>query len=456
MLFNYTVVGEQGTQQKGKIEAVSEDDAKKKLNGMGLTVLTLDSEEKEEERGTEKSHLKHFLFSGKDIDGQEVEGTIEAEGELSAYQRLVEEFGVVVHWIILEGLPKAVQEAKKKNSVKNIETLIYERGIKIKKPKVKNESKVSDFYLDPKFIEKQKFLQGNIEKIIKVANQLLKNSLTTALPGTAASIEQKLNNLEKIKMSNNLIFVEESVNELVQDIVFTFEKFPKEKNDYKNELLHLESLRSDATQAKVQKVVHDVYDKAQTSYQSLLETLDLKKENQNIDEHKVVLNKLKLERREILRLIVMHFFGFVTKVGELKKKHKEALIRLVKQLKKLTRIILQIKTALRKVQEFHKEFHKRDFSFIIEEIKYFSSWLLAVYVVFFSLAGIAIIKSKILPLDFIWEIFQSSFIITIVFFFFLVLLFSGAIKERFSRNTLGIIASYFGLVFFSMLFYFNY
>ncbi|MBT4937197.1 hypothetical protein HON22_04745, partial [Candidatus Peregrinibacteria bacterium] len=325
-------------------------------------------------------------------------------------------------------------------------------GIKIKKPKIKKESRASDFYLDPHFIEKQKLFQENIGKVVKVSTILIKDFLSTALPGTSASIEQKLNNLEKIKMSNNLIFIEESVNDLIQEIVFTFEKFPKEKDRYKNELLSLESLRSDATQAKVQKVVSDIYDKAQGSYKNLLNTLDLKKENQSIDEHRSVLNKLKLERKEILRLIMMHFFGYISKVGELKKKHKEALIRLMKQLKKLTKIISQISEALRRVQEFHK----RDFSFVVEEVQYFSSWLLGVYIIFFALADIAIIKSKILPLDFIWKVFQSSFIIAILFFLFQVLLFSEKIKERFSRNALGIIASYSGFVFFSLLFYFNY
>ena len=452
MLFHYSVIGEQGNEQKGKIEAISEEEAKQKLNDMGLSVLSLTSDLKDMiPQDTKK--LESFTFSGKDANGQEVEGSIESEDQIMAYKRLVEEFSLDLYWIINTNLPAAVQEAKKKKSIKFIEDFIYERGIKIKKPKsIKKQNQHLDIYQDTDFLEKQKKLQNNIDEILRIVTMLLKEFLFNQVPGTAAEIEQKLNSLQKIKMSNNLLFIDESINDIIKNIVLEFEQFPKERERFKTDFLHLESLRSDGNQAKLNKFVHDVYNQAQGSYSSILKNLDLKKDDKNTEDYNKALMDLKKEKKEIIRLMLIHGWGVIRTVGNLKKMHKKAFSRLLQEYEKLNKIIAKIELSLKNI----KIFHKKDFAFIVYEMKYFASWLLSIYIIFFAFAEISIIKSKVFNLDFTWRIFQSSFIVSFMLFLFLVVLFSGIISKKFSREILGIFFSYFLILSFSLLWYFNY
>lgn len=453
MLFNYLVVGSDGVEQKGKIEAISEEDAKKKLNDMGLSILSVESVGDEKKLEEVNENLKKYLFSGKDVENQEVEGEIEAHNEIMAYKRLVEEFQLEVFWLIDASLPKAVQESKKQASIQFITDLAYERGIKISGRLIqrKNED-LEVLYENEDFREKQKKVVETLDTIVKIFGILLP-IISQIAPAIGIEMEKKLNALQKIRMSNNLVYIQESSDEIIQDILRFFEKHRKEKEQYKKDLLHLESLLTDATSAKLQKALSDLYAWGRKWHTLFLGKFqDQKANTEALDENHRALQQLELERREIIRLLGYHLWGLLVQVGELRRKHKDAFAKLFSQLRNVAQSIYQIK----KLIQHMKEFYASDMSLWVFEVELFAIWIFIIYFCFFVLAEISIFKSKILPVHFIWQVLQSGLIMSTIFGMFLILFTSPFIQKYFSKNFPKMLLSYLSIFFLTLVFYLNY
>ena len=457
MLFEYRILGPDGQEQTGSIEAQNEADAKEKLNSMGLSVLEvsekLDKDIDAEDESEEKKKLKKFFFSGKDVEKQEVEGEIEAASDLDAFKRLVEEFSLDLEWIVEASLPRAVQEARKKGSVKKLDDLAYERGITVeKKLKQKSNDEEEDIIADEEFYKKQKILVNKIETIGRIFKDMLPFIMESS-PALGIEVEKKFHTLEKVKMSNNLVYIEEFIDEILTQVTLFFDKNKEAEERFYKELLELRALFSHSAKAKIEKAVSDASTIIKKLYHSVLETLKIKKKKaDDSSDHQKKLKALILERREIIRLLFLHAFGVLIKVGDLRKRHVEAFKRLWKQYGSVSKSIKKLEELI----EYVKHFHSKDFSPLIKEVHYFSTWLFTFYVIFFAIAEIAITKSKLLSPAFVWKIFHSQFIVTLVFTLFLILLVSPYMGKNISKNVSRIVGMYALVGFLSVIFYYNF
>ncbi len=451
MLFQYIVVANDGKEQKGRIEANSKEEATEKLNQMGLSVISVDIIDNTQKEV--KSNLRIFSFFGKDNEKQEIDGTIESKDEISAYKRLIEEFGIEIKWIIDNSLPKVIAEAKKKTSVKEIEELAYEKGITFNKNKLKNDERIkeaNEIIFDDNFYEKQKKIHKNIDTITKITSTFIKY-----IPSNIASdLDQKIDILQKIKMSNNLQFIQKSSDELIKKILFFFEKHGELQSKFEQELIEIRACLTNEITTKVEKTFYSLLSNILNKIKSVFKRISSKGEMPEFElkEEEKILIRQKFEQKEILKLILLHLCKFFITKGELRQKHKEAFLNLWDKRKRNEFSIRKIKEGLERI----KNFEKKDYSFIIDEIQYFSGWLFIMYILFFALAEISILKSRIFPIDFVWKIFNSEMVIAIVFLLFLTLLFSSLIKRKFSESILTIIFTYFVIILVSILFYFNY
>ena len=256
MLFQYSAIDEQGNHQTGKIEAESIQEATAKLNDMALSVLNVEAID-ENEIDTKGSKLKTFNFLGKDQEAKEIGGTIEAEHELIAYKRLVEEYGMDVSWITDASLPKEVQDAKKKTSIDKLNELAYERGIDIKK-KIKSASgkeTLETAIMGEDFQIRQKQLQEKLDSMILLTQKTFIPIIEPKDPGQSVEIEQKLEHLQKVKRSNNLQLLEEESDDLIEMVLDFFDKNPNSTKSISAEILELKTLSSRSTQASLEKQI---------------------------------------------------------------------------------------------------------------------------------------------------------------------------------------------------------
>ncbi len=83
MLYKYVAVSSDNTKQTGVFESQDENTVREKLNNMGLSVLSVEETDKTEETTSEsETDLISYEFIGIDWDGNELEGTIEADEDI--------------------------------------------------------------------------------------------------------------------------------------------------------------------------------------------------------------------------------------------------------------------------------------------------------------------------------------------------------------------------------------
>lgn len=453
MLFDYIVVGSDAKEQRGKIEASNENEARAKLNEMGLSVLSINVSAISHKKN---DGINSYIFSGVDPENKTVDGSIEATDELQAYKRLVEEFELDVKWLVDDSLKDAVKESLKKKSIEIIEDLALERGINIGK-KVAKKSDTVQLVYDENFQKKQKLLIEKIAKLQDIVSVFMQD-IKESNPNKASEYEASLDNLQKIKMSNNLISIEDSIDSMLESIVAYFHVHKDLSNKYKNEILELETMFSNAAQAKMQKMLrqfaagfYGVWDFVVEFFEKTFE-----KKAKIKSSEKIMLVKLKSERKNYLFLLLFHMWKFIS-TKALREKHKEAFFKIWTKYKQSTKMIRKIEDDVKKLEDFYekeKRVQHDTLKIIVDEISYFSAWLFAIYLALFAIVEIAILKSKILPADFAWKILHSDLLVGFCFFFFIVLLFSGFVKNE--KSYIKVSLNYLLVVIISLLYFYNY
>ncbi|HPO05510.1 MAG TPA: hypothetical protein PLQ36_00185 [Candidatus Gracilibacteria bacterium] len=448
MLFDYLVVSGNGVQQNGRIEAASETEASAKLNSLGLSILNLTEVKAGDEKKAINANFKSYLFLGTDDTAQDVEGTIEAENEIIAYKRLVEEFGLELKWIVDTSLSKAVQEAKKMNCVKEIEDKAYEQGIKITHRQAISDAEAEEI-MDDGFAKRQAKLLADVEEGIKLITDLVTKVIAPVSPNSALDLENDLNTLQKVKMSNNLIFVRELLDKIINDVSLFFLQREVMRQENREIIVALESLSSKTSNLAWQGQLRDFYKKIVNKYYDLLSVLDLK--GKKIKE-KDDLERLKAEKWKLFKLLFLHLWGAITAPADVRSRHLTALRSLVNHYQKNVKEMKKLEQEIKKTQEFYRH----DFGALVQEINYLASWLFAVYLFLLVLLEISLLKSKILPSDWAFKVIKSESIPSIIWFLFLIIAISPYLQKYWSRYIWVILFSYLTVFSSALLFYFNY
>jgi hypothetical protein len=456
MLFKYIVIGADSKEKSGKIEAKNQNEAQEKLNGMGFSVVSIDVFNPEEGSNF-NSEEQTFLFSGKDIKNQVVEGTIEAIDDIQAYQRLVKEFELDVTWIVNRNWSKSVQDSRKEKSLEKIEEKALEQGILIEKPKNKKESE-DDQVFDINFQKKQKALLSRIDEV----NEILKDIFSLIQeknPTKFVEIEKKYEIIQKIKMSNNLLLIEENLDQFIKMVLLFFENNDTLKKEYQTEIINLELNLSNLSQEKVHRFWRKFKLWVDGSFQNFLKffvNFQKKGSEKKHTEDKKKVVEIKSNINDIKKLLWFHGIRMIISL-KLRDKHKKAFLKLLKEYKRNNFDLKKIKEDYLKKQEFLKKQYLIENDFyqtFLKEIEFFSGWFLFIYILFFAILEIALLKSKILSPKLGWEIFNSPLLIALTFFFFFLYFYSIEARKR-CFYPLFLIFGYFLILFLSLIFYYN-
>ncbi len=295
----------------------------------------------------------------------------------------------------------------------------------------------------------QQQLQEDIDYINEILNTFL-DDIKKKEPSEAVDIEYMLKKIQRIKRSNNIIFIKSLIDDLVRNILHFFDRNEDLENIHFEAVGKLRTLLSSPVNAEISKKAEKVKAFLDKVFWGFIKTFQHPHSKES--ESQQILKNLKRERNRMAKLLLIHgFFSYFSKNKEQRIRHKSVFLKLWMKFKKKNKFISDSIHSINKAYELKKF----SFKFIIDEIEYFFTWLFIVYIMFFAISEIAIIKSKLISSHLVWNLVKSDLIIWIVLFVFLVVGCSTFIKKYFSRSIPLIFLSYFCILMLSFLYYVN-
>lgn len=210
--YKYIVINEENQQLSGTIDSPDQESAKKELNELGFSVVSMQEITAEEQavpsEETEED-LTVFEFGAVDKNGKNVVGTIQSADRMSAYKRMISEYGFVVQYIIDNSLPESQKMTERAKGISDLAQQIDEEEA-AKKKKVSTEEK--DMI---EFERKQKALDAQIEFVLGKVNQMLDMYEKDIKPETKKEIKKLVDKILRIRRSTNLEYIRKSAEELL-------------------------------------------------------------------------------------------------------------------------------------------------------------------------------------------------------------------------------------------------
>lgn len=208
--FQYNAVNQAGKRLSGLISAETEEEARKQLNELGISVLSIEklkdsSPESVTAAPAPSKDLPRFEFEAKDPHGRQIVGTIPAETRQKAYQRLLEEYNFLVTLLVPEG---ATDVEKERAREEDLSQLLQQKTM----------SPVEGAPVDPAFEAKRKALLERVDFILSKIKTLLQNFEAEIRPDRKKEIQNMIDKLLRIKSSTNLDYIAHSSEELLQKI----------------------------------------------------------------------------------------------------------------------------------------------------------------------------------------------------------------------------------------------
>lgn len=238
--FQYTAVNSAGKKLSGVIGAATQEEARKELNALGISVLVMNkiAETGEQSVTTEAStsdELPKFEFEAYDKTARKVIGTIPASNRYRAFKRLMEEYQFEVSYVVPAG---SSPEEKLKAKQEDLTALKAEYEEQLKK-----EGKLVSQEGDPaneQFEKKRALLLKKVDIILGKIKALLDEHKAEIKPENQKIIQNYVDKLLRIKSSTNLDYIQHTSEELLkkvqdQELFLHKEKMQSQRADLKLE-----------------------------------------------------------------------------------------------------------------------------------------------------------------------------------------------------------------------------
>ncbi|MCT4591841.1 MAG: hypothetical protein N4A36_00420 [Candidatus Gracilibacteria bacterium] len=483
MQFSYIALSPEYQRLTGVITAEDQAKARAKLHEMGLTVISI-TEHKggniEEEHGikapTTNTESTTFYFKVINPKGQTVDGTIDSNNRITAFRRLVGEYNFKILLLCEASVPPSERETEGTNGLKELAQEVEEEyGIKYQEPSMdtgeSEESKKKDEY----FEKQKKEVLKEVEEVVKQAEKILAEYSEKLSGEENQNIRNKLNDLMRIRLSNNLPHIRNLTEELFvliegilnshSDIDESIER--SDKGDLDNLLVTSEEdeFKNKASAFKGAIVNIRSISKKMKRMTKGTTTRRIKSKKEM---EKVVLGaNIKKTKKSILFPFVKEAIaqakGLIGSKSSIRRKaHKEKLLELIDNFRAdwKSRIAQQeLENISKQDQEIIKEIENKDKpqTLFFYEIRLFIGWLLSFYILYFFFAFYIKFKwGETSPLfGFINNSLETPFLYAfsgILFFSFMAL----SIKIRFAqKNTTKSIIIFVTSFLFLILYLFN-
>jgi hypothetical protein len=463
--FKYIIVNKENKQLTGEVDAPSEEIARKDLQALGFSIVSI--EEKKKEDKDEAGVI--FEFKGIDSQNRKITGTIKSESRYQAFKRLITEYELDVHYVVQSNLQPKEKTKQIEEGVKDL-MKNYREEIK-KNTNLFHEKKLKQ--IDRNFEKEKALVMRQVDFVLSKVGESIETFAKELNADDKQKIKDYVNKILRLKNTTNLDYLKKSTEELLK-FLQKAEIFVNKKSNVKSKLkLYAES----------QDMI-DHLDKGKDFgvYQDLEEQI-LRWQSEHIKGKKKneisIINKVKSvyyalllkiihqpeEIREINRQLdylnreLKQYYNVYLKSKD--QTYKKEAIKSIKRLKE-RKISLKNKIKELKKEEIRRNKEEGELNFfekIIEGINGITGWLLFFYLVFYFISGIIINKNIIFEfyeIPSIFYLFQSGLIKYILPIVFLLHITTSIKLYFFKKNIIADLILFPALALVSLIVVFNF
>ncbi|MFT7184302.1 MAG: hypothetical protein ACI9QC_000641 [Oceanicoccus sp.] len=391
--FQYTAVNSAGKKLTGVIGAATDEEARKELNSLGISVLVMNkiAETGEKSITTESNTsqaLPKFEFEAIDKNARKVIGTIPASNRYRAFKRLMEEYKFEVSYVVTAG---ASPEEKMKAKQEDLSVLKSEYEEQLKKEgKSLSETKDSSTEL---FEKKRDLLLKKVDIILNKIKALLNGYKDEISPENQKIIQNYIDKLLRIKSSTNLDYIEHTSEELLkkvqdQELFLHKEKMADQRDQLKLETQKLMSELHSGPRDK--KNLSDDLDGIQNQL-ALSQSRFMRGVGQWIKN--IIPDEKEKEFKSKIKTINSQIWTYRKIWFKTPKSSRQSIRESMKTLNNEKKQVQVNLKAYKKTKQGSNKKAPEQAPLITEEITHFLGWLLAFYLIGYFLSHYAISKS---------------------------------------------------------------
>jgi succinate dehydrogenase/fumarate reductase cytochrome b subunit len=205
--YKYIVINQENKQLQGTIGAPDDTAARKELNELGFSVVSMTTMAAEELAAA--NEMPVFEFAAIDKNQKRVVGTIQAEDRVAAFKRLVSEYAFDVEYVVDNNLSEGQKEKERTKGAYDLQDMITEEQMLTKKKETGEEKDMKEFGL------KQEVLKEQIDFVLNKVRQILDQYEQIMTQDTKAKIHHYVDKILRIKSSTNLDYIRISAEELL-------------------------------------------------------------------------------------------------------------------------------------------------------------------------------------------------------------------------------------------------
>jgi hypothetical protein len=479
MKFKYTALGANNQKLEGVLEAESLDAAREQLHKMGLSVVAINEVSAEDAAAAEKQKAAEakpgepgiitYYFLAEDPQKKQVNGTIDSKDAYSAFKRLLTEY----RFEVLDLYPQKAPDPEAESSKAEFEEWkkqMEDEGIDLtQKPAAgaKGEMEEEGEMMSKEVVEEMDQFIINSKKIISEHSDQYSDELLS-------EIEKTLNDLERIRASNNLKHITKICNNLFElisnpdaqkaeeggeggeayaDTVSKLKGSGFVANRFQFQQLHnlqKKLARFEKVQKFVAKFKKIVNRKKATEIDQNLSSKLKSRRSRWLSKLTRSLKAKKAEKHPSFLGVASKFFAFIKAPNTiLRRARKNDMFKAITEWKKYRKLPKKEKAkapaeeGAMPMEEEAAEKAKRDFSGFFMELDSFVGWLLFFYIAYFFLVSFAIEKNVGLPKELVLKTLGTPLIVNISIFLIIAHL-AFTLKIRFFRsNFLGSLFLFF-------------
>lgn len=445
MKFSYIALNEEHQKLTGNISADDEKGARDKLHTLKLSVISLQQTNDDVEvTDLPEEGIITFVFHVVDLKDNHIKGTIDAPDRKQAFKRLLTEYKFRILSLCDAAVPEENQEEEGKKDLKELAIEVEEEFGVNEADLIKSGTEI-ETHVSESTEESRKDIVANVEEIVARAEEILEKFNDELTGDEVFNVKSKIDTLMRIRLSNNLKYIQDLADELLIAIDATLQQH-----------LDVVSTKRDGTtfvdggKNLSAEVGHAAYMRDITSRMNqLLEGYNQAKRKAKRRKHRI--QKLKVKKKitnpTVIRIILL-YKAFVKMMAMLqrmvfaknsvvRKQYSQQFGQHVQDFTKIFRMpdsalipqdedgiaadeLKQKQEAAAKLNELEQNIFIR---FLLETHLFFG-WLLAFYIVYFYFSVFVLVKlGSDSPLfSFVYRSLSSPFPFLVTGFFFLMFL----------------------------------
>ncbi len=228
MKFSYIALNPDHQKLTGVLSAESLDEAREKLHVLQLSIVSLQVEDDTTEEdgdlpGAEQEGIVTFVFHVVDPKQNEVRGTIDAPDRKTAFRRLMTEYKFRVISLCDAVIPEEIQEEEGQKGLAEIAAEVEDEFGISEKDLLESGVEI-ETHVTESAEEARKEIVANVEEIVARAEEILERFNEELTGDEVREIKNKIDTLMRIRLSNNLKYIQDLADELLVAIDATLQQ----------------------------------------------------------------------------------------------------------------------------------------------------------------------------------------------------------------------------------------